>query len=81
MPKNDEILIQLRDKMTEREILDALRNISTIQHRLIQISIDGGAKAHLPFTQVLFQAAGATEMCVFNLEQANQQKLNIVRPQ
>jgi hypothetical protein len=79
--KNDEILIQLRDDMTERDILDVLRNVSKIQHRLLQVSITGGAKAHLAFTQVLFQAAGATEMAVLNLEQSSQQKSGLVRPQ
>lgn len=79
--KNDEILIRLRDNMTEREICDALRNVSHVQHRLLQIAIDGGAKAHLAFSQVLFQAAGATEMALFNLEQANQQKSGLIRPQ
>jgi len=79
--KNDEILITLRDKMTEREILDVLGNVSRVQHRLLQISIDGGAKAHLAFMGVLFQAAGATEMVILNLEQSSAQKSGLVRPQ
>jgi len=79
--KNDEILITLRDKMSEREILDVLGNVSRVQHRLLQISIDGGAKAHLAFMGVLFQAAGATEMAILNLEQSNAQKSGLVRPQ
>ena len=79
--KNDEILITLRDKMSEREVLDVLVNVSRVQHRLLQISIDGGAKAHLAFMGVLFQAAGATEMAILNLEQSNAQKSGLVRPQ
>lgn len=79
--KNDEILITLRDTMSEREILDVLVKVSKVQHRLLQISIDGGSKAHLAFMGVLFQAAGATEMAILNLEQANAQKSNLVRPQ
>lgn len=76
--KNDEVLIQLRDEMTEREIIEVLQKVSKIQHRLVQISIAGGSKAHLAYMGVLFQAAGATEMALLNLEQANAQKSGLV---
>lgn len=79
--KNDEILITLRDTLSEREILEILVKVSRVQHRLLQISIEGGAKAHLAYMGVLFQAAGATEMAILNLEQANAQKSGLVRPQ
>jgi hypothetical protein len=79
--KSDETLIQLRDNMTERDILDVLRNVSKVQHRLLEISLQGGSKAHLAYMGVLFQAAGATEMAILNLEQASQQKSGLLRPQ
>jgi hypothetical protein len=56
MQKNDEVLIQLRDEMKEVEILEVLRKISKINHRLIQISIGVGAVAAQNYMHALWQS-------------------------
>jgi hypothetical protein len=79
--KNDEILIRLHDSMTEAQIATELTNCSNALHRLIQISIDAGARAHLTYFTHLINAAAAAESSAFILMQANQQQSGIVRPQ
>lgn len=69
--KNDEILIRLRDDMREPEIIEVLRKVSTVQHRLIQISIEAGAKAAQPFMAALFRSTQNLEGAIFVLQQAN----------
>jgi hypothetical protein len=59
--KHDEVLIQLRDNMNEAEIIEVLRKLSGIQHRLIAISINAGGKALQPYMQALFQATAHLE--------------------
>lgn len=80
MPK-DEILIQLRESMSESDLITELESVSTALHRMIQISISGGAKAHLVFFTHLVNAAGATESAAFMLKQTQNQNSAIVRPQ
>jgi len=79
--KKDEILIRLHDVMTETEIAAELEHCSTALHRLIQISIDGGARAHLTFFTHLVNAAGGAESAAFLLRQSLQQQSGLVRPQ
>jgi hypothetical protein len=82
MPKkNDEILIRLHETMTEAQMAAELTNISTALHRLIQISIDAGARAHLTYFTHLVNAAGAAESSAYILTQANQPTSTILRPQ
>lgn len=62
--KNDEVLIQLRDGMKEAEVIEVLRKLSQLQHRVIAISIDAGAKALQPYMQALFQATAHLENAI-----------------
>ena len=71
MQKNDEVLIQLRDDMKEADIIETLRKVSGIQHRLLQISIGAGAKAAQPFMAALFQSTQNLEGAIYVLVQAN----------
>jgi hypothetical protein len=71
MQKNDEVLIQLRDEMKELEIMEILRKVSGVQHRLLQISIGAGAKAAQPFMAALFQSTQNLEGAIYVLQQAN----------
>lgn len=81
MAQKDEILIQLHDTMTEPEIAAQLANCSLALHRLIQKSIDAGARGHLTFFTHLVNAAGAAESATFILNQSMQSNSPIVRPQ
>jgi hypothetical protein len=62
--KNDEVLIQLRDDMKEVEILDVLRKLSQVHHRLIQISIGAGAVAAQTYMHALWQSTQNLEGAV-----------------
>lgn len=59
--KNDEVLIRLRDTMNEAEILKVIEDCSSVLHRVIQISIDAGARANQIFFNQLCTAAGGLE--------------------
>jgi hypothetical protein len=78
MQAKDEVLIQLRDDMKESAIIEVLRQLSQIEHRLIQISITAGAKVAHPFLASLLQSAGNLEGAIYLLQQANAQKSGIV---
>jgi hypothetical protein len=70
MQKSDEVLIHLRDDMKEPEILEVLRKISKVQHRLIQISIGAGAVAAQNYMHALWQSTQNLEGAVQCLIQA-----------
>lgn len=84
MPLKDEVLIKLRDSMNEREIADELEKVSNVLHRIVQISINAGARAHLTYFSHLINAAGAVEASHFVLSQGGLNAKGgspIVRPQ
>jgi hypothetical protein len=62
--KHDEVLIQLRDDMKDAEVIEVLRKMSAIQHRVIAISIGAGARALQPYMQALFQATAHLENAI-----------------
>lgn len=70
MQKNDEVMIQLRDDMKELEILEVLRKVSKINHRLIQISIGAGAVAAQNYMHALWQSTQNLEGAIQCLIQA-----------
>lgn len=81
MPLNDEILIQLHPGMTEREIGNALEKCSNALHRILQLSIDAGARAHLTYFTHVVTACGAAEAAVYVMRQTTDGQSPIVRPQ
>jgi hypothetical protein len=80
MPTQDEVLIRLRNGMNENEVMEALEKISLSLHRLLAVSIEGGAKANFPYLQLVMQSAGCLETAMINLR-AGQQPSGLVRPQ
>lgn len=77
---NDEILIRLRPGMNLREIGDELEKCSNALHRILQVSIDAGARGHLTYFTHVVTACGAAEAAVFMIRQPQQQS-SILRPQ
>jgi hypothetical protein len=77
----DEVLIQMRPGMSENEIGDVLEKCSNVLHRLLQLSIDAGARGHLTYFTHLVTACGAAEAAVYILRQPQQQQSSILRPQ
>jgi hypothetical protein len=77
---NDEILIRLRPGMSMREIADELEKCSNALHRILQISIDAGARGHLTYFTHVVTACGAAEAAVFMVRQPGQPS-SILRPQ
>lgn len=68
--KKDETLIRLRDTMTEAEILSAVADCSGVLHRLVQISIDAGARANQMFFNSVCTAAASLENAIYAAKQA-----------
>ena len=68
--KKDETLIRLRDTMNEAEILTVVEDCSNVLHRLVQISIDAGARANQIFFNQLCTAAASLENTVYAAKQA-----------
>lgn len=68
--KHDETLIRLRESMNETEILSVVADCSNVLHRLVQISIEAGARANQIFFNQLCTAAAALENTVYAAKQA-----------
>lgn len=64
LKKNDEVLIQLRDDMKDTELIEVLRKVSAVQHRVLAISINAGGRALQPYMQALFQSTAHLENAI-----------------
>lgn len=78
--KKDETLIRLRDVMNEQEILAAVGDVSNVLHRLVQISIDAGARANQIFFNSLCTSAAALENSIYAAKQVERAQSPIHMP-